>query len=129
MEWITTGELPELKKKRKKREADITPKVMKWFYDNYPHDTAVEVKVDKNKVKPHQLVALTRVKDGTFFYKIPDLGQLNPFDFIVLKESRVHPIIFVYNYELKTFKFKDLKTGMIYKGKLSTSIYTRMLAL
>lgn len=79
--------LPQLPKKRKHEEADITPDVMDWFFNNWPNDVAVEVKVDKNKAKEHQTIALEQVQRGEFKRKIPDLGRQNPFDFFILKKA------------------------------------------
>lgn len=81
--------MDNLPRKLKKKEADKTPAIMQWFLDNYPEDVAVEVKMKGNKVKLHQNAALNQVKDGKFAYKIRDMGQRNPLDFIVLKKA--HP--------------------------------------
>lgn len=58
---------------------------MEWFFKNYPNNVTVELKVDNNKVLPHQEIALKQVHEGKFKYKIPDMGRRNPFDFIVIK--------------------------------------------
>lgn len=107
--------MDKLPRKLKKKEASKTPKVMDWFQKNYPFDVTVEVKVGKNKVKDHQNAALEQVADGSFKWKIPDMGRRNPFDFIVLRNSDVHAIVvtvngsdcqaYVYNTK-KTFNFK-----------------------
>ena len=81
-------DLPDLPKKRKHKEADITPRVMVWFLKNYPEDVAVEVKIKGNKTKPHQDMALNQVHEGKFKHKLPDMGRKNPFDFIVLKKAK-----------------------------------------
>lgn len=65
-------------------EADLTPKVLKWFEKNYDHSCALEIKTTRGKLLPHQQVALTKVSKGTFCYKIPDKGVRNPFDAVVL---------------------------------------------
>jgi len=80
--------LPDLPKKRKHDEADITPDVAEWFLQNYPDDVAIEVKVKGNKTKPHQDLALDQVKQGKFKYKLPDMGRRNPFDIVVLKKAK-----------------------------------------
>ena len=85
--------LPDLPKKYNRKEANITPDVMDWFFNYYPDDVTVEVKVDKNKVLPHQKIALQQVEDGTFKWKIPDQGKKNPWDFIVLKTKMVKPFV------------------------------------
>lgn len=81
-------ELPDLPKKLNKKEAKITPAVLKWFEDHYPYSCALEIKVGKNKVLDHQLIALKQVADGTFSYKIPDTGRRNPFDAVVLQNAK-----------------------------------------
>ena len=112
--------MQDLPRKLNKREAKVTPKIMEWFFVNYPYDVCVEVKVDKNKVKEHQQAALNAVKNGTFKWKIPDLGSRNPFDFIILKTGKVHAIWFVWYPLFKTFWFKDLNNDEEHSGKLST---------
>lgn len=87
--------LPELPKKRKHIEADITPDVMDWFFNNYDGDVSVELKQGKNKIKEHQQIALKQVANGIFKYKIPDMGRLNPFDFIILKKKKVTPFLVI----------------------------------
>jgi len=79
--------MPPLPKKRKHKEADKTPAIMHWFMENYPHSVALEIKYKKNKLLPHQQIALNEVQRGKFAYKIPDQGMRNPFDCIVLKDA------------------------------------------
>lgn len=79
--------LPKLPRVLKKKEAAITPRVMKWFEDNYPFSVAVEVKIRGNAILSHQDVALNQVQTGSFSYKIRDSGARNPFDFFVLKQA------------------------------------------
>lgn len=79
--------MPPLPKKRKTKEADITPEVMAWFQKHYPFSVALEIKVGKNKVLPHQYTALEAVERGDFSYKLPDTGKRNPFDAVVLKNA------------------------------------------
>lgn len=78
--------LPPLPKKKKTPEADITPKVIAWFEEHYPHTVALEIKVGKNKLYPHQETALQQVQSGTFGHKIRDTGK-NPFDVFVLQDA------------------------------------------
>ena len=80
--------LPDLPKKRKHKEADITPSVIKWFEDHYPYSCALEIKIFGNKVKIHQEAALKKVDSGVFSYKIPDMGRKNPFDVFILKNAK-----------------------------------------
>lgn len=86
-------ELPQLPKLRKHKEADKTPAIMDWFFNNYPDDVAVEVKIKGNKVKPHQEIALKQVHTGKFKLKLADMGRINPFDFIVLKKAKAFTVI------------------------------------
>ncbi len=79
--------LPKLPRILKKKEADITPRVIKWFEENWPNSVALEIKVGKNKILPHQEIALNQVTKGLFSYKIPDTGRRNPFDAFVLKKA------------------------------------------
>lgn len=79
--------LPELPKILKKREANITPDVLRWFKDNYPHSCAIEIKYGKNKLEDHQKTALAQVAGGCFSYKIADTGRRNPFDGFLLKNA------------------------------------------
>ena len=60
---------------------------MRWFEENYPRSVAVEVKIKGNKPLQHQTEALRRVQGGTFSWKLPDMGQRNPFDFFMLKSA------------------------------------------
>jgi len=79
-------DLPVLPKKRNMTEARITPRVIKWFKDNYPRSCALEIKVKPNIILDHQDTALHQVCNGVFSYKIPDVGRSKkPFDAVVLK--------------------------------------------
>lgn len=81
-------EFPDLPKKRNNTEARITPKVIKWFKENYPRSCALEIKVKPNKVLPHQDTALHQVSTGVFAYKIPDEGRAKkPFDAFLLNDA------------------------------------------
>ena len=79
--------LPELPKKYKRKEADITPFVMDWFLKNHPNSAAIEVKVKGNKLLPHQEIALKTVASGSFGYKIPDMGKRVCYDCFILKKA------------------------------------------
>ena len=85
--------LPELPQKRKHREADVTPEVLLWFEKNYPRTVALEIKVDKNKLLPHQKIALQQVEFGVFKYKLPDMGRKNPFDGFVMKNADAFVVV------------------------------------
>jgi hypothetical protein len=79
--------MPPLPKKNNRKEAKIDSLVGEWFHKNYPNSWAVEVKVGKNKVLPHQDLALTKVQNNEFWWKIPDMGRKNPFDLFGLKNA------------------------------------------
>lgn len=73
-----------------KREADLTPKLVEKLVKRHAHrNWALEVKMKGNKLSDHQKKALKQVEDGKFTYKIPDLGQRNPFDVIHLGDADV----------------------------------------
>jgi hypothetical protein len=76
-----------LPKKNKRTEAKADGKVAKWLHSNYPHDFALEVKIKGGKVLDHQKKALDQVSEGRFLYKIPDMGQRNPFDYVSLTKA------------------------------------------
>lgn len=78
-------ELPPLPKKYNRKESKVDGLVINWFKENYPFSCAIEVKVGKNKLLPHQELALKEVTNGSFGYKIADSGIRLPFDGFVLK--------------------------------------------
>lgn len=86
-------QLPDLPKKRKKDESDITPFVMEWFMKYYSRNYAVEVKIKGGKLKKHQPVALKKVEDGKFDLKLKDNGSINPFDFFGLKDADAYIVV------------------------------------
>lgn len=86
-------ELPPLPRILKKREADVTPLVLAWFKENYPKSVALEVKVGKNKLLPHQEAALREVSRGSFSYKLLDSGARMPFDAFVLIDADAFLVI------------------------------------
>ena len=72
----------------KRREADLDGKVAEAVRKKHPHPNwALEVKTATGKVKDHQKKALKQVENGKFLYKIPDMGQRNPFDYIRLGDA------------------------------------------
>lgn len=92
--------LPDLPRKLNKREAKITPSVMKWFMKNHPSNVALEIKATKSNtiarsaVKDHQLKALlaVRSKEG-LSYKIPDTGHVRlPFDCFQLRNTNSYVV-------------------------------------
>lgn len=88
-----------LPKKYNRKESKIDrEKVGKWFMDNYPHNFTLEVKVGKNKALEHQIIALKKVHEGKFLYKIPDMGRRLPFDLIGIKvPDSVHAFVVTCN--------------------------------
>ena len=85
--------LPNLPRKLNKREAKVTPLVIAWFKENYPKSVALEIKVGKNKLLPHQKIALEQVQEGEFAWKIPDMGKRNPFDAFILKDADAFVVV------------------------------------
>ena len=80
--------LPELPRKNKRIEAAVDGKVAEALRKKHPHrNWALEVKIKGGRLKPHQLVALKKVENGKFLYKIPDMGQQNPFDYVCLGDA------------------------------------------
>jgi len=78
----------ELPKKKERVEADLDMKVAKRVQAVHPHPNwALEVKLWKGKLEPHQKIALQQVEDGKFLYKIPDMGKRNPFDYVCLGDA------------------------------------------
>lgn len=71
-----------------RREADLDSKVAEAVKKKHPHPNwALEVKTVNGKLKEHQKKALKKVENGQFLYKIPDMGQRNPFDYIHLGDA------------------------------------------
>lgn len=97
-----------LPRKLNKKEADITPRIMKWFTESYPYDVCVELKIGDKKPRDHQQSALNAIAKGSFTYKIPDMGRRNPFDFMAFHTRAVHAIWAQYYPEEKKLWFKDL---------------------
>ncbi len=79
--------LPNLPRVLKKKEADITPKVLKWFKENYSGSAAIEIKatdgrsIPESALMPHQKAALLAACGNGIVWKIPDEARRqNPFD-------------------------------------------------
>jgi len=83
--------LPNLPKQKKKREADVTPRVLAWFKENHAGSCAIEVKatntgsIPESALLPHQKQALLDVIHGTLTHKIADTGRRLPFDAFMLQ--------------------------------------------
>lgn len=74
-----------LPRKLNKREANITPRVIRWFEKHYPKSCVVEVKIKGNTPAAHQEVTLHKTSRGLFSFKMPDWGGRNPADFFMVK--------------------------------------------
>lgn len=92
----STNELPDLPRKLNKREASITPKIIKWFKENYPESVALEIKITKTNsiprsaLLPHQQKALIAVQTAQgLTHKLSDIGHIRqPFDAFIMKNTR-----------------------------------------
>lgn len=83
--------MPDLPRTLNKREAKITPAVLRWFRERYPGSCAIEVKVGvgdsipASAVKPHQMASL-KAADTGFVHKLSDIARIKqPFDAFMLK--------------------------------------------
>lgn len=82
--------LPPLPLKRKKREQEVTPKVLKWFRENYVGSCAIEIKsssggkISESSVTEDQRTALKSASTASIVHKIADSKRKNPFDAFVL---------------------------------------------
>lgn len=88
--------MEELPKLLNKKEAYYTPRVL----SNLHHTCVVEIKytdgptLPVSKIREHQIAALRNVQSGKVFkYKIPDMGQRNPFDAVILHEVPAYLVI------------------------------------
>jgi len=86
--------MPPLPKLLKKKEAYYTPRVINYLLHNHPRTSfALEIKytdgatLPVSKIAPHQLASLIKIRRSTFHYKIPDMGNRNPFDAFVLYKT------------------------------------------
>lgn len=81
------AKLPPLKPPRKTPEADITPRVMQYFKENYPRSALIEIKIGNRPLVGHQEKSLQEVADGVFVYKLPDQGVRTPADVVLFKDA------------------------------------------
>ena len=99
-----------------KTEAQFTTKFRDWLYFQKKFQPAAfEIKATKSKsiplsaVKEHQLEALKAVKNGRFYYKIPDDAYAQkPFDCFTLKGSAYIVLAFVEARKLTEFYVIDI---------------------
>lgn len=78
-----------LPKKYKRTEAKVDGKVAERLTKLHMHrNWALEVKIKGGRLLDHQKAALKQVENGKFKpYKLPDLGQRNPFDYVYLGDA------------------------------------------
>lgn len=92
--------LPDLPRQIKKKEQDITPKILKWFREKYKQSCAIEIKITNtdtfshNKLEEHQLKALLEAQNGSLVHKIVDTRRRNPFDAFMLYNSSSWIVIY-----------------------------------
>lgn len=80
--------MPPLPRKNKRTEAKVDDLVAAYLYKHHPRSFALEVKIQGGRVLDHQKKALRQVTNNTFKpYKISDMGRLNPFDYVCLKNA------------------------------------------
>lgn len=107
--------LPELPTKRKTKETDKTPKIRKWFKENWKNSYALEIKVDNRRFANHQISALKKVAQGVWDYKLPDTGfSKTPFDVVGLQKADALAVIFwIKKKELEVYNYTTKKTTII----------------
>lgn len=92
--------LPELPRIIKKREANITPKVLAWFRKNYPYTCAIEIKatnsnsIPKSAVMDHQMKALLQAESPVgIVHKLSDEARRKqPFDAFCIKGCKAYVV-------------------------------------
>jgi hypothetical protein len=82
-----TSTLPDLPKKRQKREAKVTPRVLEWFRKAHKGPCAIEIKatkgntVSESELAPHQKLALLAAMGEGIVHKLSDEARRKqPFD-------------------------------------------------
>lgn len=94
------NDLPELPKRLKKREADVTPRILAWFKAHHPSSCAIEIKatdtnsIPRSALLPHQEAALKAAQSkGGLIHKIADASHLRlPFDAFFLRETEAYVV-------------------------------------
>jgi hypothetical protein len=87
---VNIEELPNLPKKKQRKEAQFQERFSKWLKSRHGKTGAFELKVSEgnsipfNALADHQKTALYQVKHSLFSHKIADLGNRNPFDCFML---------------------------------------------
>ncbi len=84
--------LPNLPRKLRKREADITPKILDWFRKHHNACAAIEIKatdghsIPASALMPHQKAALMQAAGKGITHKLSDEARRRqPFDAFMLK--------------------------------------------
>ena len=101
-------------------EKDFQTDFNKWCKHLFPVPAAFELKCTKKNslsfsaVKSHQESALYAVKHGVFVFKIPDLGNQNPFDSFMFKQSAAFVVI-MFNAKSNDFVLIDIDTWLTEK--------------
>ena len=124
--------LPPLPRTLKKREAEITHRILSWFQKNYQNSVALEIKVTKTGSIPakavldHQLKALKQVQTASgLSYKIPDASHLRlPFDAFQMKNCESF-VVAVFLTHKKCLAFDP----HVWKGAKPTTVPTFPVAL
>ena len=86
-------------KKRKFLEKDFQTLFNAWCKNIFKRTAAFELKATENDslpfnaVQEHQVLALLQVRHHTFVYKIPDLGNQNPFDSFMMSGADAFVVI------------------------------------
>ena len=114
--------LPSLPKINKRQEADFGLKFRDWLLKVHKQTGIYELKVAKNNrlpfsaVLPHQIASLEQARHSTLVFKIPDMGQSNPADYIsfnrspawvVIKFTNHFCMISIDNFQAERFKSKS----------------------
>ncbi len=84
---VAVAELPALPRVLKKKEADVTPHIMKWFREKHRKTAVFEIKatdtnsIPQSALAEHQRAALVLASRGTLAHKLTDASRTRqPFD-------------------------------------------------
>lgn len=124
-------DLPELPRQLKKREADVTPRVLEWFRANYSGSCALEIKatsgnsIPASAVLPHQKLALWDVAlRGGIVHKLSDEARRKqPFDAFCLKGCPAYVVACFTTYHtcylIPIQEWKGIKIDPAHPGPIS----------
>ena len=135
--WISCLSFPlTVKRKKNFLESDCQALLCKWLKlpgNAFAHDA--EVKVAKggtlafSKFEDQQLPSLDKVSNGTKYWKIPDLGGQNPYDYTCRHKDRAYVVIMFYKDKQQEFVyFIDINIVMLIKKLGYKSITEEMAA-